>query len=257
VKLIRLGNLEFSKLICGTNAFYARSHFSAARDAEYRGRFTESAIEKTLQRCLELGVNAVESSANERIVDIIGRLRAATGRTLHLVGSTRIDETSQMKSHRQKLSFLVERKAELCIIHAQIADTRRQGERIPGLKEFIEEIHTAGLLAGISAHRVATVELCEKNAYGIDAYLFPLNMTGFVYPGYAGTESVQQRVDLVRGIAKPFILMKTLAAGRIPPEEGLHFIAENSKGNDLISLGLGSQEELEESASIIGKYFPD
>ena len=98
------------------------------------------------------------------------------------------------------------------------------------------------------------MERCEKNGYGIDAYLFPLNLSGFVYPGYDGTESIQQRIDLVCGVAKPFILMKVLGAGRIPPDEGLHFVLQNSKPNDLISLGFGGEGEVTESLLWIEKY---
>lgn len=255
MKTVKLGNLEWSKVICGTNPFYGRSHFSAARDAEYRERFDGQAIEKMLHSCLDHGINAVESSANQRIVDIVQRLRTATGRAFHLAGSTRIDETSDMKTHRQKLAFLIQNRAAVCIIHAQLTEVRRQSETIHGLEEFVASVHNAGLIAGISAHRVSTVEMCEKNKYGIDVYMFPLNMTGFVYPGYTGAETVRQRVDLVRGIDKPFILMKTLAAGRIPPEEGLQFVAENSKANDLVSLGIGSLQELDESVKSAQKYF--
>jgi hypothetical protein len=62
-------------------------------------------------------------------------------------------------------------------------------------------------------------------------------------------------VNLVRGVDKPFILIKALAAGRIPPDEGLHFIAENSKPNDLVSLGFGNEGEITESIRFIEKYF--
>ena len=39
-------------------------------------------------------------------------------------------------------------------------------------------------MAGISTHRVDTVEVCERQGCGVDTYLFPLNPAGFVYPGY-------------------------------------------------------------------------
>ena len=85
--------------------------------------------------------------------------------------------------------------------------------------------------------------------------MFPLNLSGFVYPGFEGKDTVQERVKIVRSVDKPFILIKTLAAGRIPPEEGLHFIAENSKPNDLISIGFGETGEITESIQFIEKYF--
>ena len=85
--------------------------------------------------------------------------------------------------------------------------------------------------------------------------MFPLNLLGFAYPGYQGTESVQERVAIVRGVPRPFILIKALAAGRIPPKEWLQFLAENAKPNDLISIGFGSEQEAEESMELVEKMF--
>ncbi|MFA5393879.1 MAG: hypothetical protein WC081_03275 [Candidatus Ratteibacteria bacterium] len=255
MKQVTIGNLTFSKVLCGTNAFWGHSHFSEARNAEYLHRFDDKTIERTIQHCIDLGVNTIESCANERIFSIVSRLRENNPAPIRFVGSTRIDETSEMKSHQQKLSFLIKNRADICVIHAQYADIHRKDDSIGGLKELIDKIHEAGLLAGISTHGVRTIELCEKQNYGIDTYLFPLNLSGFVYPGFEGKDTVQNRVNIVCGVKKPFILIKTLAAGRIPPEEGLHFVAENSKPNDLISLGFGGTGEIAESIQFIEKYF--
>ncbi|MGB2863282.1 MAG: hypothetical protein WBC05_08155, partial [Sedimentisphaerales bacterium] len=118
MKEITIGNQVFSKIICGTNPFYGHSHFSDARNAEYLGRFDDETIERMIQRCISLGINAVESSANERIFSILSRLRDKNPEPINFVGSTRIDETSDIKSHQQKLSFLIENRAEVCVLHA-------------------------------------------------------------------------------------------------------------------------------------------
>jgi len=255
VKQVAIGNLTFSKILCGSNSFWGHSHFSEARNAEYLGRFDNEMIERTIQRCISLGINTVESCANERIISILLRLRETNPEPIHFVGSTRIDETSDMKSHQQKLSFLIDNRAAVCVVHAQYADRPRKGDSIGGLDRLIDKIHDAGLLAGISTHRVETVELCERQDYGVDTYLFPLNLSGFVYPGYGGTETVQERIDVVRNTPKPFILIKTLGAGRIPPDEGLQFIAENAKTNDLVSIGFGTEDEVIESVELAEKFF--
>ena len=231
MKTVTIGNKQFSKIICGTNAFYARSHFSSARDHEYGTRFTDNYIEKTINFCIDNGVNCVETSANERIWDIINRIHAE--KQLLTIGSTRIDETSPMKSHQAKLEFLIDKRADMCVIHSQFVERPSSINEIKGLQHLIDKIREAGLLVGISAHQISIIELCEKK-YLIDAYLFPLNSTGFVYPGYKGKESVSDRISTVKSIEKPFILMKTLAAGRIPPEDGLRFALENSKESDII-----------------------
>jgi hypothetical protein len=255
VKNIPIKGKLFSKIVCGTNAFYGRSHFSGARDIEYGTRCDDEYIKKILAKCFEFGVNAVESSANERIFQIISDLRADYETPIHFIGSTRIDETSEMKSHQEKFKFLLENKADVCVIHAQFVDRPRKTEEIKGLKRFVQKIHAAGLIAGISTHSVSTVELCEAHDYGIDTYLFPLNMTGFVYPGYDSKgESVADRIRVIQNTPKPFMLMKTLGAGRIPPLEGLQFVLENSKPTDIITLGLGSIEEAEESLDFVRGY---
>ena len=255
MKQVKIGNLSFSKVICGSNAFYGHSHFSEARDAEYSNRFNDQAVEQVIQHCLNLGINTVESCANERIIAILNRLGNDTAEPIQFVGSTRIDETSEMKSHQKKLSFLIDHKAAVCVIHAQYVDRPRKDDTIGGLARLIDKIHNAGLLAAISTHQVTTVELCERQNYGVDTYLFPLNLSGFVYPGYEGTETVQDRIKIIQETSKPFILIKTLGAGRIPPAEGLQFIAENSKFNDLISMGFGTIDEAEESIQLIKKLF--
>ena len=50
MRYVEIGGAKFSKVLCGTNAFYGRSHFSAARDAEYRARFDDAGIERVLRR---------------------------------------------------------------------------------------------------------------------------------------------------------------------------------------------------------------
>jgi hypothetical protein len=250
---INICGTDFSKIICGSNAFYGRSHFSSSRDVEYQTYFTDENIKKSIECCLTWGINTVETSANKRISSILSSIRLEKQSSLFCIGSTRIDETSDMKSHHQKLEYLIKEQVKICVIHSQYIDHALQDEEIPGLDRLLDKIHEAGLIAAISTHQVNIVELCERKKYCIDTYLFPLNNIGFVYPGYSGKESVHDRIDLIRNVAKPFILMKALGAGRIPPHEGLQFVIENSKPNDLISLGFGSKNEINETMEIYNK----
>ena len=248
MRKIKLVNKEYSKIICGTNAFYGRSHFSTARDSEYKNRFSNDYITKTLRYCFENGINAIETCANERIQKIIDEIKQKS--EINYIGNTRIDETSEMKSHQIKLKYLLNNGADICIIHSQYVDRPNSGNEIKGLQSMIDKIHRAGLLAGISTHKNSTIELCEKK-YDLDVYLYPMNMLGFVYPEYEGKETVRERLELIKDTDKQFIIMKALAAGRISPLDGLKFVLDNIKENDIISLGLGSIEEAKESIEIV------
>lgn len=254
MKKVKIGNKEYSKIITGTNAFYGHSHFSIAKDMEYKKKFTDDYIKSILEYCISKGINSIETPANERILNIIEDIRKES--EINLIGTTRIDETSVMKSHQVKLKYLISNKAEICIIHSQFVDRPGSADEIKGLQPMLDEIHSAGLLAGISTHRNSTVELCEKK-YDVDVYLYPVNMIGFVYPGYDGKETVRERINLIKNTGKQFIIMKTLAAGRIPPKEGLEFALDAIKDNDIITLGIGSLEEAEESIDIVTSYLSD
>lgn len=253
MKNILIKNKSFSKIICGTNAFYGRSHFSNARDFEYRNRFNNEYIEKMLVKCSELGINTIESSANENIINIKNNL-VKKNISFNFIGSTRIDETSQMKSHNEKLSFLINNKSDICLVHAQCIDKYHKLNKINGLKEMIDEIHGNGLIAGITTHYVDIIKICEDNDYNIDVYLFPLNLTGFVYPDFKSNDTIEERIKIIQNVNKTFIIMKALAAGRIPPEEGLKFVFENIKEKDILTLGFGNEYEIEECMNFYNKF---
>jgi len=68
-------------------------------------------------------------------------LRDKNPEPVHFVGSTRIDEASDIKSHQQKLSFLIKNQAEVCVIHAQYVDRPRKGDSIGRLASLVEKIH--------------------------------------------------------------------------------------------------------------------
>ncbi len=250
MRTVSVNGKNFSKVVLGTNAVYGRSHFSDARSREYEERCTDEYIQRLIETCIKFGVNAVESSANERIHSIMSKLRRKHQDRLRFIGNTRKDATSTM-GHKEKFEYLIENGADICVVHAQFVDRPRRSNAIGGLQRLVDEIHAAGLIAGISTHRISTVELCEEQDYGVDVYLFPLNETGVVYPGYEGKETAAERIRTIKNTPKPFVLMKTLGAGRIPPGDGLAFALENSKDNDIITLGLGSIEEAEESLSIV------
>jgi hypothetical protein len=253
MKTVKIGNLKLSRVICGTNPIYARSHFSKARDMEYRERFDDARAVELLLHCQGIGMNAVDSSANERIMGLVAAVRERSGRPLHLIGSTRVDATSEMRTHEEKLEYLIAQRADICIIHAQYVDAPRVDGEIAGLDRLLDRIHAAGLLAGISTHRVDTVEYCERRRLPIDTYLFPLNIMDRVYPGWEGPDTVADRIRLVQNTPKPFILIKALGAGCIPPAEGIPFVLEHAKPNDVLCIGFASEREAEEVVRIVEK----
>jgi len=242
---------QFSRIICGSNPFYGHSHFSDARSTEYLNRFSDEEIGKVIDTCIERGINTVETSANERIYRIISnKTDSNKKRLLNTISSTRIDETSKVKRHQDKLDMSIVQECSICVIHSQYLEREIKGDSIIGIEQMLETIHQKGLISGISTHSNSIIELCEKNKYPIDVYMFPLKILGFTYPGYKGNETIEDRITLINNVEKPFIIIKSMAAGRIPPSEALEFINKNMKKSDMISIGFGSAEEVNETIDI-------
>lgn len=100
MKKIKIGKKDYSKIIAGTNAFYGHSHFSVARDSEYKKRFSDDYIKNVLKLCITKGVNSIETCANERILDIINAIKKESN--INLIGTTRIDETSPISLYQRQ-----------------------------------------------------------------------------------------------------------------------------------------------------------
>jgi hypothetical protein len=64
MKRVSLGGVEMSRLVCGSNAFNARSHFSEARDAEYAARFDDETAVGGAGPGADLGLDTYENSAS-------------------------------------------------------------------------------------------------------------------------------------------------------------------------------------------------
>ena len=63
---IRLGALEVSRLILGSNPFWGYSHKSAQLDQEMRDFHTDARITQILDEAAECGVTAIASPPDER-----------------------------------------------------------------------------------------------------------------------------------------------------------------------------------------------
>ncbi len=66
----RIGGIEISRLVCGSNSFFGFSHISAARDRWIRRVMTDDVIIEIMSRGAELGINAFISGPVERVPKI-------------------------------------------------------------------------------------------------------------------------------------------------------------------------------------------
>ena len=78
---MRIGDLDVTRLIAGSNPFTGKSHMTPATDADMKAYFTEEQAFAMLRRCEEAGINAVQSRGSMPVMGLLGKYRASGGRT--------------------------------------------------------------------------------------------------------------------------------------------------------------------------------
>jgi len=243
---VRIGGYGVTRLVLGSNPFLGFSHFSQARSRWLRGYFTVDRVVEVMRRCQELGVNAVVGPADEKLFQALEEAGKASGERMTWISTTYGKPDPGQQS--REIRWLAGRGAEICLIHAGYTDTHHvQAEnRVVGLEELLKLVRDLGMVPGVSTHNPQTVRTCERAGYDTEAYILPINTTGYLCP----TEPSQVS-RLIRGVEKTFVAIKPLASGRITPYEGLSYAYAAVKDRDTVALGISSVEEAEEDISLV------
>lgn len=240
----RIGKVEVTRMIIGSNTFHGFSHFSAARSNWMKEYFTREKTYELLESCTNLGMNAVVSGLREDFYDILQELERNTGH--HIVwictpgGNTAKDVEPGVR-------WCADHGVEICMPHQMYTDNNLipAQNRIEGAEEVLGLIRSLGMEPGWSTHRPETIVVSDAAGYDVEAYIQPFNSIGFLCS--VETDWVAR---VIRRTPKPVICIKPLGAGRIMPPTGLGFVYEHLKPIDTVCIGMLSPQEAEEDVKL-------
>jgi hypothetical protein len=232
---------SFTKIILGHNPFLGYSYISRARAREYEERFTSfEPIRDILLVALEAGVRSVMLSyGNERCQFVVQAIEAAQEQT-GIEMSNLVIVNPDVREHQD---FLQRAACQVCLIHGQTTDSlfyRMERTFRPEFGELAATIREMGYVPGMSTHNGGeTIPVAEP--FDVAVINTPINkITWRMCP------CVEMVSDAVRNSSKKVIAMKTLAMGRVAPEEAMQWIW-SVPGVDAIVLGIGTAAEAEET----------
>ena len=238
--------ITLPRVICGTNALCGWSHVSAGRDAWIRRYYTPERLARVFAACMELGAPAVMGPLYPPLVEALDETEKLTGQRPLWLSTTAapLGPNSTPDQARQ----IREAEAPICSIHGAWVDQWVLEENWEALERCISQIREAGLIPAAVCHY--SDRLAKLAEAGVDLALLgtPVNKTGWwMYPD---REAV---VEVVRGIGRPLLAIKTLACGRF--EEGhlrewLEW-AVDREGVDAVAIGPMNEEEAQESIPIL------
>lgn len=237
---VRLGTLEVSRLILGSNPFWGYSHKSAALDEEMRRHHTDDRIMRILDEAAACGVTAVASPPDERWRKLWARYAAGGGRLGTWISQCHGDP-GQM---RTEIDRSVEAGAKAVFIQGARVEEQYAKGRFDTLRAWIEHIREAGLPAGAAAHWPEIHPELERRGFPVDFY-YQCMYNASKSDDYGPAER-EKAAATIAGIAKPVIAYKILAAGRLSAAEGFEYAFNHIRRKDGVCVGIYAENAIDQ-----------
>lgn len=265
----KLGNFELTRLIAGSGMFSGGAH---SRDLLYvnqlfRAYNTERKIFETLMLFEQAGINCIFASHFN--IKVIAKYKKLTGSKLIVNVYTRTNEKGEMDVYNRQiekgddmfrnLKEVIDMGADMITVQGAQCDEAARGNKVELVGKFVDEIRRQGYVAGLGAHTVDSLIICEENGIIPDFYFKTMhhddywsatpreNRTPFIVSAEKHKDHnmfhdnlwcpfPDRTIEFVNQAKVPVVGFKVLAAGAIPPEDGFNWAFEN--GADFICVGM-------------------
>ena len=257
----RIGNIEISRVICGSNLFWGSAH---AGQLKYVSRLLKSyhtmdKIMETLQICEENGINTNIGDATT-----VARYRKEHGGRIQSItqvdpDNMRFNPDGSITTTTDDIKKVIDVSAESGAVGTFIVGLRAEryvkAGRMDLIEEFIAYGKTCGMITGVGAHDKQVPISCENAGIDVDFYFKTIHHDNYYKalpkekrepflvdsfgPGdhdCIWEQYPEETVEFMKTVDKPWIGFKVLAAGAIRPEDGFKFAFEN--GADYICVGM-------------------
>jgi hypothetical protein len=232
----QIGKFRVSRLFCGGNLIGGWAH---SRDLTYvstlvKAYHTADKIFETLELAEEHGINTILTNPNAG--PVINRYWKERG------GRVQWFSDCAMADLRTGIKTSIDNGAHAVYVQGGIADKEVENGRVQVLAEALEFMKQQRVLGGLGAHKLATVKACVEAGLDPDFWVKTLHTRDYwsanVDPENDNVfcREPQETVEYMKGIKKPWIAFKVMAAGAIHPSKGFKYAFEN--GADFICAGM-------------------
>lgn len=237
---VRLGKLEVSRFILGSNPFWGYSHKSSELDEEMRRHHTDDRIIQILDEAAECGLTAVASPPDERWRKIWTGYKSSGGRLKLWISQCHGRPEQMLK----EIDRSIEAGAAAIFIQGMRVEEQFGKGNIDVLRSWIEHIKKAGLPAGAAAHWPEIHPELERRSFPTDFYfqcMYNVSKTN----DYSPTER-EKATATIEQLKKPVIAYKILAAGRLAAAEGFEYAFDHIARKDGVCVGIYAQRAIDQ-----------
>lgn len=241
--MIKLGKLEVSRLILGSNPFFGFSHGNPqASVQEMKAFYTPERIMAVLDEAARQGITAVWTPCYDEWVKVWREYRDKGGKL-----ETWIAQPDRTPMDKEIMIAVKNGAKAVCIQGCRIDDQVVAG-KWDVVRDWLKFIHDQGLPAGMATHGARTHLEAEKRGLPTDFY----HQTMYRPDDYV-PEGLAESLATLDKLEKPVVAYKALGAGRILPKEALPEIFKRLKRKDGICLGMFPRDgnQMAENAALV------
>ena len=214
---MKIGDIEVSRLIVGSNPFTGKSHLDGETDADMKNYFTEERAFTMLDKCANAGINAVQSRGSMPMMGLISRYRKAGGRLMWLAQTGK-----DLATFEEELDELMKYDPAAVCIHGELSDELYLSGNIDKLGNLLDKIRRYNIPCGVCAHFPEVLAYAEEKGLKPDYYMASLynlsqpdrshdvNPTGERFED----SDIPKMYKVIRELSAPTFALKILGAGR-------------------------------------------
>lgn len=242
MRSVKLGPVEVSRFIVGSNPFSGFSHQSTETDARMRKFFTAANIKAVLRDGEGLGITAMLGRTDLHVMRLLLEYWTEGGKLVWLAQTC-----PGVGSQEMCIDSARDSGAKACHLHGGHMDWLFAQGRIAEVPPLVDRIHECGMAAGIAAHNPEVLRWAEEVALPVDYYMcsYYNSMRRDERPEHvAGSrewfldEDRDTMAALIQTLSKAAIHYKVLAAGRNDPAEAFAFVAGAMRPQDACCVGI-------------------
>jgi hypothetical protein len=261
----KIGKLSVSRLISGGNLIGGWAH---SRDLKYvadlmRQYNTDDKVMDTLESLEKHGVNTIICDPADKTFRIFGKYWKQRGGKIQWIAEGHPRSNDWETNIQKSIDF----GASAVYVQGVISDQWLKEGHLDLLGKCVTLIQSQGLPAGIGAHELAVIVQSEQQKYGADFYVKTLHHGEYwsrrrsdAEPDVVGNPAdnywerdPEKTIAFMKGVEKPWIAFKTLAAGAIQPESGFSYAFKH--GADHICVGM-FDFQVEQNTTLVMDILP-
>ncbi len=236
----KFGRYDVTRLVIGGNLISGSAHggellYQSALMTHY---FTTEKILETWALAERNGINTTLMRTDPHIVEHYRKFKRERGGKLQWIAQTAPEQGDPVENAKRAR----DNGAIAIYLHGGVSDDTVKAGKVEEIGRILQGFRQAGLMAGVGAHLLATVEASEKARLDPDFYMFTVNRVNYYSSPPADVAA------FMKDIKKPWIGFKVLGAGRDKPPDGFRHAFE--RGADFIAVGMFDWQVRDDTAHV-------